>query len=72
MEFENVEDTLSISGDGNFKLIDIDHQRYDFHLDAKSPAIGAANKDYSLPEDRDGIPRDDTPDIGCYEFIWVE
>lgn len=72
VKFENVEDTLSISGDGNFKLIDIDHQRYDFHLDAKSPAIGAANKDYSLPEDRDGTPRDDTPDIGCYEFIWVE
>lgn len=66
--FENVEDTAAVSGDENFRLVDIDLQRYDFHLDGRSPAVGAANKDYSLPEDRDGMLRDDAPDIGCYEF----
>ena len=66
--FENVEDTAAVSGDENFRLVDIDLQRYDFHLDGRSPAVGAANKDYSLPEDRDGMLRDDAPDMGCYEF----
>lgn len=66
--FENVDDADAVNGDENFKLVDIDMQRYDFHLDGNSPAIGAANKEYSLPEDRDGKQRDDAPDIGCYEF----
>lgn len=66
--FENIEDTAAISGEENFRLVDIDLQRYDFHLAVESPAIGAANKDYSLPEDRDGLLRDDAPDIGCYEY----
>ena len=68
MYFENIEDTAAISGEENFRLVDIDLQRYDFHLAVESPAIGAANKDYSLPEDRDGRLRDDAPDIGCYEY----
>ena len=29
--FENVEDTAAVSGDENFRLVDIDLQRYDFH-----------------------------------------
>lgn len=70
--FEDIKDTAAISGEENFRLVDIDLQRYDFHLNAKSTAIGAANKDYSLPEDRDGRLRDDAPDIGCYEYFEQE
>ena len=70
--WENVEDTAAIAGDENFKLVDIDLQRYDFHLDKKSPAIDAASTDYSLPEDRDGAARDAKPDIGCYEYVAKE
>lgn len=66
--FENVTDTAAISGEKNFILVDIDKQRYDFHLKAVSPAINAANTEYALPEDRDGNQRDELPDIGCYEY----
>ena len=66
--FEDVESTDSVSGDENFELVDIDMQRYDFHLVDNSPAVDAANKDYSLSDDRDGRLRDEAPDIGCYEF----
>lgn len=67
--WEDVKDTAAVTGEENFRLADIDLQRYDFHLDSLSSAIGKANKDYSLPEDRDGRQRDDAPDIGCYEFF---
>ena len=66
--FEDVESTDSVSGDENFELVDIEMQRYDFHLVDNSPAVDAANKDYSLSDDRDGRLRDEAPDIGCYEF----
>lgn len=66
--FEDVESTDSVTGDENFELVDIDMQRYDFHLVDNSPAVDAANKDYSLSDDRDGRLRDEAPDIGCYEF----
>ncbi len=62
----------SVNGDMNFKLVDIDKQDYDFHLDSISKAIDNANAEYSLPEDRDGKARDERPDIGCYEFIKEE
>lgn len=67
--WEAVDDADAISGDKNFRLVDIDEQRYDFHLTKNSPAIGAASIEYSLPQDRDGMARDDRPDIGCYEYI---
>lgn len=67
--YENVDDTAMVSGEDNFILVDIDKQRYDFHLNEKSPAINAAAIEYSLPEDRDGRQRDELPDIGCYEFF---
>lgn len=70
--FEDVEDTETVTGERNFRLVDIDMQRYDFHLNAESPAINNANTDYSLPEDRDGTLRDDNPDMGCYEFVEEE
>ena len=69
VKFENVTDTSVISGEKNFILVDIDKQRYDFHLKVGSPAIDSANADYTLPEDRDGKIRDEFPDIGCYEFF---
>ena len=70
--WEDVEDTACTPGEDNFVLTDIDMQRYDFHLDSLSHAIGNADINYSLPYDRDGMPRDETPDIGCYEFIKKE
>ncbi len=73
VKFENViwedpEDTLG-TGDNHFRLVDIGTQHYDFHLDSLSTAIGKAHKDYALPTDRDGQPRGDSPDIGCYQYV---
>lgn len=65
--FENVEDTVSIQGDKHFKLVDINTQHYDFHLDSHSPAINKGNHGYPVSNDRDGKARDDQPDIGCFE-----
>ena len=65
--WENPEDTLT-TGEKHFKLVDINKQYYDFHLDSLSTAIGKANPLYALPKDRDGKPRDEAPDIGCYEY----
>lgn len=65
--FENVEDTASVQCDKHFKLVDINTQHYDFHLDSLSPAINKGSKDYPVSNDRDGKARDDQPDIGCFE-----
>ena len=70
--WEEVKDTAAISGEKLFMLVDINEQRYDFHLSEKSTAIGKADKDTSLPTDRDGRLRDDEPDAGCYEESKVE
>ncbi len=58
-------------GEKNFRLVDRNKQHYDFHLSAKSRAIGAASKngDYFMLYDRDGRKRDDEPDMGCYEYV---
>ena len=65
--FEDVEDTASIQGEKHFKLVDIDTQHYDFHLDSLSTAINKGNKNYPVSNDRDGKERDELPDIGCFE-----
>ena len=65
--WENVEDTVS-GGEKNFKLVDINTQHYDFHLSERSKAINASNVSFATKKDRDGNPRDEKPDIGCYEF----
>ncbi len=70
--WEEVKDTAAISGEKLFMLVDIDKQRYDFHLSEKSTAIGKADKNTSLPADRDGRARDEEPDAGCYEEIKSE
>lgn len=66
--FEDIEnkDTGSLH---NFRLVDGDKQRYDFHLDSLSQAIGLADTAHSLPLDRSGIKRDGQPDAGCFEFV---
>ena len=66
--WENPEDTTT-AGHKNFQRVDIELLRYDFRLTAESPAVGAANKNFSTKTDRLGITRDDLPDMGCYEFI---
>jgi len=53
----------------NFRKIDTDKLYYDFRLDSLSRAVGGASTIYSLPYDRLGVPRDDKPDIGCYEYV---
>lgn len=41
----------------------------DYHLDAKSDARNAGLAVPPMPVDLDGNERDETPDIGCYEYI---
>lgn len=67
--FENIKDTAAVTGEKHFMKIDADKQYYDFHLTKRSPAIDAGAPlpfPWSLT-DRDGLKRDDRPDIGCYE-----
>jgi hypothetical protein len=54
-----------------FKNIDsvfVNRQGQDFHLKAGSGAINKGSSANSYPIDHDSIPRNDTPDIGCYEY----
>ena len=64
--FENVTDT-TMYGYHQFVKIDTDNLRYDFRLKDKSAAIGKANPSTTMPTDRNGLKRDDLPDIGSYE-----
>jgi hypothetical protein len=41
----------------------------DFRLQARSPAIGVADREYAPPNDFAGNPRDATPDIGAFEYV---
>lgn len=66
--WENPKDT-TVAGWKNFAKIDTDNLRYDFRLKETSLAIDSASTSSSLPTDRDNIPRDSKPDMGCYEFI---
>ena len=55
--------------ESNFRLIDTENYIYDFHLDEQSTARrkGAAAYSTLYPVDRDGTPRTDIPDVGCYQ-----
>lgn len=57
-------------GEKQFKKIDTDNLIYDFHLNAKSAAIGRANAETSLPYDRNGLmKRDEEKTVaGCYLY----
>lgn len=43
--------------------------RYDFTPKEDSPVIGTADATTSCKDDIKGTARDDTPDMGCYEYI---
>ena len=65
--YEDVKDT-TIYGEKNFVKIDADKQYYDFHLSNISAAVDKANAKTARPIDRDGVKRDELPDIGAYEY----
>lgn len=65
--WESPED--SIEGTKHFRIIDEDNLFYDFHLDSLSTARGKAWRTGLFPLDRDGNPRGDSPDVGCYQYV---
>lgn len=65
--FENVEDTAK-AGYKNFRKIDTELLQYDFRLREVSLAIDSADNKTALPTDRNATPRDEKPDMGCYEY----
>lgn len=65
--YEDVSDTTSM-GRKHFVKVDIDNQDYDFRLSSSSAAIGKADPQTALPDDRLGVRRDDNPDVGAYEY----
>ena len=65
--YEDVKDTVKY-GEKHFVRIDTDNLRYDFRLKETSAAIGKADPLTALPDDRDGKPRDEAPDLGAYEY----
>ncbi len=68
--YETDEDTL-VGGRKHFVEIDAYNMKYNFRLAPESTAIDAADPLTALPTDRDGRERDDSPDIGAYEFVYV-
>lgn len=62
----------SIQGKSHFAIIDENNLFYDFRLDSLSTARGAALPLQDFRTDRNGRPRGDTPDIGCYQFVMPE
>lgn len=68
--WETAKDT--VQGKAHFVMIDEDNLRYDFRLDSLSTARGAALPLMDFRTDRNGRPRGDAPDIGCYQFVAPE
>lgn len=66
--WEDIKDKKT-GGEKNFKLIDIDKIRYNFHLDSLSKAIGIARALSSVTIDLEGNERNEKPDAGCYSYI---
>lgn len=58
----------AIQGKAHFRLIDEDNLIYDFRLDSLSTARRAALPLEGITTDRNGKPRTDTPDAGCYQY----
>lgn len=69
--FEDVKDTTCF-GEKHFVGIDTENFIYDFELDSASCAIGKANPMTALSVDRKGRQRDETPDVGAFEWIKKE
>lgn len=56
-----------VNGEKHFVKVDIDQQRYDFHLDSLSTAKGVADPRWLVPTNRDGKLRDkENATAGCY------
>lgn len=53
----------------HFVKVDGDQQDYDFRLAKTSVAIGRANPATATPVDRNGLPRDEHPDVGAFEYV---
>lgn len=67
VRWETPKDT--IQGKEHFICIDEKNLYYDFRLDSLSGARGSALPLRDFPTDRNGNPRGDKPDIGCYQYI---
>lgn len=66
--YEDVKDT-TMYGEKHFSVFDTENLIYDFHLSAKSAAIGAADPKTALPYDRNGLKREeDKADAGCFLY----
>lgn len=67
--WENAEDTTQ-NGEKHFVKVDLNNQDYDFRLDSLSTARNAGKplENGFSATDRNGLKRDDQPDIGCYEY----
>ena len=65
--YEDLKDTVKF-GEKHFRLFDTDNLKYDFRLRKESAAIGVADPATSLPVDRNGVRRKETPAVGCYEL----
>lgn len=65
--YEDTKDTIS-TGIKHFKKIDTYNLRYDFNLKSTSSAVDKADASTAMPYDRNGLKRDETPDIGAYEY----
>ena len=57
-------------GEGNIDAdpMFVDPENGDFHLQADSPCIDRGTPDGAPPDDIEGNPRDEFPDIGAYEY----
>lgn len=65
--YEDLKDTVKY-GEKHFRLFDTDNLKYDFRLRKESAAIGVGDPATSLPTDRNGLRRRETPAVGCYEL----
>ena len=65
--FEDSEDTTVVSGRKHF-VTSTDYH-FNFQLDSISPAINQGDPISSPFNDRNGIPRDERPDIGAFEYL---
>lgn len=65
--YEDIKDTTSM-GEKHFVKVDTENLIYDFRLDNVSAAIGKANPLTALPDDRNGVKRDEKPDVGAFEY----
>ena len=64
--FEDAEDTTAVGGRKHF--VTTTDYNYSFQLDSISTAIDQGDPATAPPVDRNGLPRDERPDIGAFEY----